>query len=406
MGLFSSHHSDSYYAQVIANETNREIAEKNNQWNWANLQAQNVWNLEQWNRENAYNSPKQQVERLMEAGINPLWAMSDADSGNAAHLESGSPLPASSWEARPEYDVTQGQRIANIIAASRDLMNAGLSFKSLELQGEDVQTRRAAQISLDDLNRASAANKRAATTSQEIQNQWVLSTFDVRAKQETQKLSNMRKQLDLMDAQSENYRSLKANYDASTELTREKISRIAEDYKLAWKEIAIKQQSADAQLIGAQAQQASAAAQQTQAETAQNRLKFDIHAFDQTVIKWSNEQLLDFMKNFGRTVSGEMKAGVEVSGLGVSGKAGIKQTTPADVAKMYSCGIQALERYSEHPEDESLSEAASIAVQNTEKLISGSSAASQRHRPDIEIYSPYNTYNQTSVVNPSAPWQQ
>ena len=32
---------------------------------------QNQWNLEQWHRENEYNSPKNQVARLRDAGINP-----------------------------------------------------------------------------------------------------------------------------------------------------------------------------------------------------------------------------------------------------------------------------------------------------------------------------------------------
>lgn len=46
--------------------------------------AQNKWNLEQWNRENAYNTPLAQVQRLQEAGINPALAFSNVDNTNSA----------------------------------------------------------------------------------------------------------------------------------------------------------------------------------------------------------------------------------------------------------------------------------------------------------------------------------
>lgn len=42
------------------NKANRELAEQ-----------QNEWNVQQWNRENEYNSPSAQVQRLKEAGLNP-----------------------------------------------------------------------------------------------------------------------------------------------------------------------------------------------------------------------------------------------------------------------------------------------------------------------------------------------
>ena len=45
--------------------------------NAANLklaQYQNDWNLAQWNRQNAYNSPAAQRARYEEAGINPYFA--------------------------------------------------------------------------------------------------------------------------------------------------------------------------------------------------------------------------------------------------------------------------------------------------------------------------------------------
>lgn len=70
------------------NETSIQIARENNA-NQERLQdKQNAWNLEQWQRENEYNSPAAQMERYVAAGMNPVWTMGDSSQGNAAHLES------------------------------------------------------------------------------------------------------------------------------------------------------------------------------------------------------------------------------------------------------------------------------------------------------------------------------
>lgn len=59
--------------------------------NAANLklaQYQNDWNLAQWNRQNAYNSPAAQRARYEEAGINPYFALGSINSGQAESLMS------------------------------------------------------------------------------------------------------------------------------------------------------------------------------------------------------------------------------------------------------------------------------------------------------------------------------
>ena len=54
--------------------------------NAANLklaQYQNDWNIAQWNRQNAYNTPSAQRQRYEDAGINPYFALGSMSSGNA-----------------------------------------------------------------------------------------------------------------------------------------------------------------------------------------------------------------------------------------------------------------------------------------------------------------------------------
>lgn len=63
--------------QIAANKA------ENEQTRWYNLnlaKLQNQWNIEQWNRENEYNSPSAVMSRLQEAGLNPDLAYSQGAS--------------------------------------------------------------------------------------------------------------------------------------------------------------------------------------------------------------------------------------------------------------------------------------------------------------------------------------
>lgn len=88
-------------AQFDANEKNLQIAREVNDTNKRNTDAtnaanrqlaekQNQWNIQQWNRENEYNKPESQVQRYLDAGINPIYAMSSGGigNGNAGNVQS------------------------------------------------------------------------------------------------------------------------------------------------------------------------------------------------------------------------------------------------------------------------------------------------------------------------------
>ena len=49
----------------------REMQDRQNAFTERMWNQQNDWNLEMWNRENEYNSPAAQMQRMMDAGINP-----------------------------------------------------------------------------------------------------------------------------------------------------------------------------------------------------------------------------------------------------------------------------------------------------------------------------------------------
>lgn len=64
--------------QIAAQERENE---KNRQYNLQLAKQQNQWNIEQWNRENAYNDPSAQMSRLRNAGLNPDLMYENGASG-------------------------------------------------------------------------------------------------------------------------------------------------------------------------------------------------------------------------------------------------------------------------------------------------------------------------------------
>lgn len=87
------------------NETNLKIAQMNNEWSEKMMDKQNIYNIDQWNREaafaekqaadanafteymqdkaNKYNSAQEQAKRLREAGLNPSIVMNGGNAGTA-----------------------------------------------------------------------------------------------------------------------------------------------------------------------------------------------------------------------------------------------------------------------------------------------------------------------------------
>ena len=56
---------------------NKESQAENREWNLNLAKMQNQWSIDQWNRENSYNSPAAYRARLKAAGMNPDLAYRD-----------------------------------------------------------------------------------------------------------------------------------------------------------------------------------------------------------------------------------------------------------------------------------------------------------------------------------------
>lgn len=76
------------------NKANMSINRMNNEFNAAEAQKVRDFQLDMWNRENAYNTASAQSQRLSEAGLNPYLMMSGGNAGIASSVGSSSPASA------------------------------------------------------------------------------------------------------------------------------------------------------------------------------------------------------------------------------------------------------------------------------------------------------------------------
>ena len=106
------------------NEANARLAQK-----------QNDWNLEQWNRENAYNTPEAQRARYEAAGINPYFALGNIQSGNADSL-----MSADLANQQPVVSDLQGQSGQILGSSIANAAQSGVnSYFNAQIQQEQAK---------------------------------------------------------------------------------------------------------------------------------------------------------------------------------------------------------------------------------------------------------------------------
>lgn len=130
-GLFAKKGSDA--AAKAALQATRET-------NAANLklaQYQNDWNLAQWNRQNAYNTPLAQRQRYEEAGINPFFALGNINSGSAQSLMSSD--MANQQSGAEAYNMQAQGALQLGSAISSGVSNATTQFFNAQYQQEQTK---------------------------------------------------------------------------------------------------------------------------------------------------------------------------------------------------------------------------------------------------------------------------
>lgn len=118
-GIFGSSSQDT------ANRTNLQISRETNEANRKQLESQQAWSEEMWQKQfdatNQYNLPKNQAQRLKDAGINPLVLGTGANGSLAGSVGMPSTSPAAMQGTRVEaYDPSgairsAGEGVANAV---------------------------------------------------------------------------------------------------------------------------------------------------------------------------------------------------------------------------------------------------------------------------------------------------
>lgn len=128
----------------INNEFNASEALKNRDFQTSEREASQQWNLDQWNRENAYNDPSAQRARMEAAGFNPYNVNIDAGSASTSGAQSspssGSQATASHTPSLPAYTgyAADFQNVASGIAQIGNAVSSGIDAKLTSAYGDDL----------------------------------------------------------------------------------------------------------------------------------------------------------------------------------------------------------------------------------------------------------------------------
>lgn len=130
-GLFAKKGSD------VAAKASLQATRETNAANLKLAQYQNDWNIAQWNRQNAYNTPLAQRQRYEEAGINPYFALGNINSGSAQSLMSADMANQQSGAEAYNMQAQGAQHLGSSI--STGVSNATAQFFNAQYQQEQTK---------------------------------------------------------------------------------------------------------------------------------------------------------------------------------------------------------------------------------------------------------------------------
>lgn len=218
-GLFgaagtSSSNATNLQAVRETNQAQRELAE----YQWEQ-------NIQQWKRENEYNSPQEQMNRLAQAGLNPYLVYSN---GNAIMPAGSSPdyeapnLQAYQQQASPLQDIGRGVQQAGATMFDnfmrKQLQDAQLT--KMYYDNEYTIAKTNTEVVNEQLATLEKALKNGLISKQEIENTYLpdilmssIRETEAGITKTQEEVENIKKTRDLIDAQI-------AGQNASTDLTR------------------------------------------------------------------------------------------------------------------------------------------------------------------------------------------
>lgn len=369
------------------NLMNRDIAREQNELNYKMFTEQNDWNYNMWQKQNEYNDPSAQVERYLKAGINPLWAISNGNPGNAQQLSSapwagaaGATMVPPQMQA-PHVDLDE-------VAALQSVINGYQGFQRLSLEKKANKAAVAKTEAETDLIKSQ-------TISQDFLNSINLDTYDAQVGSIVQRYTNLIKEGNLTDAEVEKSKALKDQAIAATSKTQAETFDILDGINRQWTALSIQQQQADASTMQARAANTQASAAMWNARTNDAALSHQIEKDAKEFELKSNEQILSILDQnrswLDKSIGNPGNIGEEIfGGAGERFKRSLN-TIKAGAKALYN-------RFYNNP-----TQANFEAVQSMQKLIKDSYG-------NIQLPAPFQpldgTSSSASVLNPWNSWQQ
>ena len=209
----------------------------NNKYAQQQMQLQNQMNIEQWNRENQYNSPTAQMQRLSAAGLNPNLVYGNG----ATTLSASSPKLEAAQKKAPDL----GQYAVMAV-------NAMLKQKELDIREKEVDSK-------VNLNASQAQWNKVRSDLDDLKLALEEVTFNNSVAKSDLMLQKLRETIDNLNASTRNYESMiglnafrSENLQSQTKLNEAKvqetfsrIKNIDEDTKLKAVEQVLKNSQVD-----------------------------------------------------------------------------------------------------------------------------------------------------------------
>lgn len=165
---------------------------------------QNEWNLQQWNRQNAYNDPSAQMSRLRAAGINPYFALGSVNSGNAEGTLSSADL-ANQQPVTSPLQGQSGQIFGNALSQAAQFGTTAFYDNQIKAeQAKNLQLKNAfdAQSLVERVNSLRYDN-RAKQMANEVYNGSMQSLMNITKNQERQ--SYIKTAIDTLQQEGSSY---------------------------------------------------------------------------------------------------------------------------------------------------------------------------------------------------------
>ncbi|HIY50062.1 MAG TPA: hypothetical protein H9834_09645 [Candidatus Barnesiella excrementavium] len=211
-------------SSAIQMSAQAEENRKNRQYNLMLARLQNRWNLEQWQRENDYNSPTAQMARYRKAGMNPNLAYGQPT------LSASSPTLISGASSSPQDMSPIGEGMRTFGQAQQMMLNMEMQKAQIEAikagtENTKANTEKTSEetksLTID--NMFKAAREQSALDYQGVQIKLGKSALRLNDKQ--------------MEVMQSNIEKIAADISSIEQSNRESIARIAKmdsDTALAW----------------------------------------------------------------------------------------------------------------------------------------------------------------------------